>query len=514
MVTALQGSQLNIANGIREFALASPSAKAVVDGERVLTFAELDERASRLANALIGRGLQPGEHVAVLLRNRLEFCEVACGIAKAGCVSVPINPRLTLTEADYILGHSESRALIAERDLLAAAAVNREEMRTDAVLAVDGDYEDTLAAAPGHDPRVPVVETDPFTIAYTSGTTGRPKGVVISHRARSLTFYCAALEWGLGPGSITIAVAPMYHGAGFALGYAGCHSGGTVVMMRRWDPRELLALIAEHRVGSIFLVPAHVQMLRALGSNEIARHDLTSLTHVYTNAAPMPQELKVWLLDTLPWVSLYEMYGSTEAGIVTCLRPRDQLRKVRCVGPAWFLNEVRVLDDSGRAVATGEPGVLWSRSPSVFRGYFKDEQATAAATSVDGFVTAGDVAILDEDNCVYIVDRVSDMILTGGMNVFPSEIEIVLREHSKVAEVAVIGVPDETWGERIVAVVIAEPDVPTVTEDEILSHGRERLAGYKMPKEIRFADALPRNAAGKILRRELRAQMARTEADA
>jgi acyl-CoA synthetase (AMP-forming)/AMP-acid ligase II len=255
-------------------------------------------------------------------------------------------------------------------------------------------------------------------------------------------------------------------------------------------------------------------MLRALGEETIQSYDLSGLTSVYTNAAPMPQELKIWLLEMLPSISLYEMYGSTEAGIVTCLRPDDQLRKVRCVGPAWLMNEVRIVDPAGRSVAAGQPGVLWSRSPYVFRGYLKDDEATAAATSPDGFVTAGDIAVIDEDNCVYIVDRVSDMILTGGMNVSPSEIEVVLAEHPSVADVAVVGVPDDAWGERVVAVVVRGGKSPLSSDppldsEALLAHARERLAGYKMPKDVYFVDSLPRNAAGKMLRREIREQIKR-----
>lgn len=497
MPTDPAGAQLNIANGIREFAVACPNAIAVIDGDRSLSYAELDDRSSRLANALSASGIEPGARVALMLGNRLEFCEIACGIAKAGLVSVPVNPRLTEPEAGYILEHSEARAVVVERELL--EVIGPACVRP---IVLDDDYEQVLASAEATDPRVAVDETEPFTVSYTSGTTGKPKGVVISHRSRSLLFYAAAIEWGLGPGKTTIAVAPMYHGAGFALGYAGCHTGGSVVMLPKWNPAELLRLIELHSAGSVFLVPAHVQMLRALGEEAIRSHDVSALRSVYTNAAPMPQELKIWLLEMFPWIELHEMYGSTEAGIVTNLRPADQLRKERCVGPAWLLNEVRLLDPDGQPVPVGEPGLLWSRSPYVFRGYLKDAEATAAATSPGGWVTAGDIAVLDEDNCVYIVDRIGDMILSGGVNVYPSEIEQVLREHAAVADAAVFGLPDETWGERVVAVVVPEGAAPA--ESDLAEHCRARLAGFKVPKEIRFAESLPRNAAGKVLKRELR----------
>jgi acyl-CoA synthetase (AMP-forming)/AMP-acid ligase II len=327
------GAQLNIANGIREFAIASPNAYAVIDGERRLTYAALNERSSRLANALLAYGLRPTDRVAVMLANRLEYLEISCGIAKAGMVSVPVNPRLTMPEVEYILGHSASQAVVVDKALLGIVhpAIQSHGIRR--IIAVDGDYEETLAGARSGDPRIDVDETEPFTVCYTAGTTGKPKGVVISHRSRSLSFYCTALEWGLGPGKLTLGVAPMYHGAGFLFAYVACHTGGTVALMRNWDPELLLQMVAEHRPSSVFLVPAHVQGLRAIGDEVIRKHDTSTLRTIYTNAAPMPQELKVWTVGTFPEVGLYEIYGSTEASIVTCLRPPTSYARSGALAP-------------------------------------------------------------------------------------------------------------------------------------------------------------------------------------
>ena len=506
------GAQLNIAGGVREFAVASPHATAVIDGERHQTYTQLDERSSRLANALRDAGIGPGGRVAVLLGNRLEYCEVAAGIAKAGLCMVPVNPRLTADEVRYILGHSGAVALIMDGALgeVAAAAVGAD--KPSVVLSIGSswgaDYEDVLAAADPTDPRFEVDETEPFCIAYTSGTTGSPKGVVISHRSRALTFYCAALEWGMGPGRTTIAVAPMYHGAGFAFAYAAVHCGGTVVMMRAWDPGALLDLIATHRAQTVFLVPTHAQMLRALGDDTLRAADTTSLETLYFNAAPMPQELKVWVLDTFPHVEVHELYGSTEAGIISNLRPPDQRRKERCVGPPWFMTEVRVVDANGRPVAAGEKGEVFSRSPFLMNGYLDDPAATAACTTEDGFMTCGDIAQVDEDGYLYIVDRTKDLIISGGVNVYPREVEEVVITHPDVVDVAVIGRESAQWGEEVVAVVVAAPGV-IIDTDSLDTHCRTGLAGFKTPREWIVTDVLPRNAAGKILKRDLRAQFAR-----
>src|SRR5262245_14685890 len=454
MGTRTNGAELNIANGIREFALATPSATAVIDGERSLTYAGLNERSSRLAQAMLALGLRTGERVAIMLGNRLEYGEIACGLAKAGLVSVPINPRLTAPEVAYIVEHSGSRAVILDDALRDVAEPGLARAHIANVVAIGDDYEDVMAGARAADPEVELGATEPFTICYTSGTTGKPKGVFISHRSRAITFYLTALEWGLGPGRMTVGVAPMYLGAGFAFAYAACVTGGTVAMLRAYDPELLLNTVERHRPNSVFLVPAHIQMLRALPEAVLAGHDTSSLATIYVNAAPLPQQAKVWTIENFPTAGLHELYGSTEASIVTNLRPSDQLRKQRCVGPPWFMTQVRVLNAEGQPVAIGEPGELWSRSPMVFRGYLDDPEATRQATSEDGFVSAGDIAVLDEDHYVYIVDRVRDLIITGGVNVYPREVEEVLHKHPSVADVAVVGVPDEKWGEKVVAVVV------------------------------------------------------------
>jgi long-chain acyl-CoA synthetase len=509
MAIANGGASMNIAGGIREFALATPGATAVIDGDRRLTFAALDERASRLGNRLLAGGLKPGERVAVLLGNRLEYPEIAAGIAKAGLVMVPLNPRLTPSESRFILEHAGARALVLD-DALAAVTGDAVPELDLLVLSIDGTtlgsaYETELAAADPADPMVAVDELDPFCIAYTSGTTGRPKGVLISHRSRALTFYLSALEWGLGPGRTSAAVAPMYHGAGFAFGYAPVFCGGTVTMLRSWDPEAFLALLERDRVQSTFLVPTHAQMLRGLGEGAVARHDLSALDTLYFNAAALPWPLKQWVMAEFPQCGIHELYGSTEAGIITNLRPVDQDRKPGSVGHGWFLTELRVVDDEGNAVPAGEPGELFSRSPFLMNGYHDDPEATAACTTADGFVTCGDIVVRDDEGYVHIVDRKKDLIISGGVNVYPREIEDVLATHAAVAESAVVGLSSETWGEEVAAYVVLRAGA-TATEAELEAHCRTALAGYKVPRRWTVTDALPRNASGKVLKRELRDQ--------
>ncbi|WP_110241524.1 class I adenylate-forming enzyme family protein [Nocardioides gilvus] len=506
------GSPLSIAQGVREFARSSPGQVAVIDGDRTQTYAQLEERSNRLAHHLLGSGLERGEKVAVLLGNRLEFPEVATGIAKAGLVMVPLNPRLTGSEAEYILEHSGTHFLVIDGALapvvsdavrahdLPVLTLDAESMGADALGA---DYESALAAAPATDPGIVVDESEPFCITYTSGTTGKPKGVLISHRSRVLTIYMSALEYGLGTGRVSAAVAPMYHGAGFAFGFAPVFTGGTVTMLNKWSPADFLELVERDHVQSAFLIPTHAQGLRALGPDVVSSRDLSSLDTLYFNAAALPWPLKQWVMETFPDVGVHELYGSTESGIITNLRPVDMRRKPGSVGHPWYMTEVKVVDEAGVAVPAGSPGELFSRSPYLMNGYLDDPEATAACTTEDGFVTCGDIVVVDEEGYISVVDRKKDLIISGGTNVYPREIEEALASHPHVVESAVVGEADETWGETVVAHVVLK-NGSTLDADALESHCRETLAGYKIPRRWYATPALPRNAGGKVVKRDLK----------
>lgn len=502
---------MTIADGVRAFGQALPNRLCISDSKRNLTFRDFDRRSSALANGLLGHGISPGERIGVLMGNRAEFLEAIAAIGKAGLQIVPLSPRGTFRETGYMAEHSSISALIFDQPHEELALRLAEHLELKVTLGVDTavggiGYEDLLADASDRDPMIPVDETDPFIVAYTSGTTGNPKGVLLSHRARSLLFYCVALEYGLGPTGSTIGLAPMYHGAGFAFAYASLHSGGAVRIMERFDPERLLHEVAAFRPTTLFVVPTHVRALRDLGEDTLARADFSSLRCLYTGAAAFPDELKAWLLDSLPDVPVHDHYGSTEIGIVTNLRPEDQRRKTRCVGPVWYMNELQLLGDDGMPVPVGEPGEIFSRSPFLMNGYLDNEEATRECMTEDGFMSAGDVGVLDEGGYLYVVDRKKDMIVTGGLNVYSREVEEVLLEHDDINDVAVIGSPSDKWGEEVTAFVTLRPGREWNAE-AVTGHCRELLAGYKVPKQLILKDDLPRSASGKVRKGELRAEL-------
>jgi len=502
------GAQFNMANGVREFAQSIPNQIAVIDGSRELTYRDLGDRACRVAQALLASGLSPGDRVAVLLGNRMEFFEIAAGIAMSGMTIVPINTRSINTEIEYIVDKSSCAALIVDEKYVALAEGILSTIKV--VWTIGGsdtgrEYESVLAGSRAEDPMIEIDENDTFMIMFTSGTTGKPKGVLLSHRGRALTCISTALDYGIGPGRRTIAVAPMYHGAGFSFAYAAVFCGATISVLRSWDPAEFLAMAQRDRIQTVFMIPTHAQTLRALEKGP-QEYELSALETIYFNAAALPKVLKEWVVGAFPQVGVFELYGSTEASVVTVLRPEDALRKIGSVGHAWFMTEIRVVDDAGILVKPGEPGELFSRSPYLMTGYLDDPESTEACTTSDGFVTAGDIVILDDEGYIYIVDRKKDMIVTGGVNVFPREIEEIVAAFPGVQEVAVVGLPDEKWGESIVAVVVPLSGVE-LDLTEIQAFVEPKLAGYKHPRRWEIIDTLPRNAGGKVVKRQVVSQV-------
>jgi fatty-acyl-CoA synthase len=496
------------------------------DLTRALTFRQWNERSCRLANALLGSGLAKGDRVAVLAYNRVEWLEIYAATAKAGLVAVPINFRLVGPEVRYVVENAEASALIVQDELVGVV----EEVQGDLPVPAGGfihvgerpcpagyrAYEDLIAAASDREPDQQVAPADPWMLMYTSGTTGRPKGVIRSHQGGVLLSLVTEIELGIHRDDAALLVMPMCHANSLYFFGAFSYCGGltTVYSRKSFDPEHCVRTLADG--GSTFtsLVPTHYIVMLGLPAAVRERHDLARVTRLMISAAPARQDTKRAVMEMFRNSGLFELYGSSEAGWVTMLHPHEQFTKLgsvgrECVGSA----PIKLLDEHGHEVPDGEPGELYSCNPYTFDGYWKMPEKTREAFR-DEYCTVGDMARRDPDGYIHLVDRKSNMIITGGENVYPSEVEAVVGAHPTVQDVAVIGVPDERWGERVHAIVVLREGA-AASEAELLAWCRDRIAGYKRPRScsfVREAD-MPRTATGKVLHRVLKAQFNK-EADA
>ena len=479
----------------------SPDAVAVVDGDRRLTFAELADRANRVANILRDAGVTRGDRVAFLGRNSPAFLEVLVGATSLGAIFVPLNWRLATPELVVILSDAGARVLVRDADLGADLA-DRGDVDLDLVVVggTDTDYERRLAAAPADWVDVTVALDDPAMILYTSGTTGRPKGATLSHG--NVTWNCVnvLIDTNLASDEVALVCAPMFHVAALNMvAMPSLLTGGTIVFMGRFDPGAALELIRRHRVTVMFGVPA---MFNALSQHpDWDDADLSSMRRALCGGAPVPRTtIRMWLDRDVVFLQGYGMTETSPGALF--LGPDRAVDKAGTAGVASFFTDVEVRRDDGTPVAAGEPGEVVVSGPNVMLGYWQQPDATADVIR-DGWFHSGDVAVVDDDGYVTIVDRLKDMYISGGENVYPAEVEDALFTHDDVAECAVIGVPDERWGEVGLALVIPRPGAAP-TADELRAHLQGRLARYKVPAAFRFVDELPRTGAGKLRKTELR----------
>lgn len=501
-----------------------PNAIGVSDLERSLTFSEWDKRACRLANALLGLGLVPGDRFAVLAYNTLEWADFYFAAAKAGLIVLPINFRLVGPEIRFILEDAEPAAIIVQDELIAPV----EEIRADIGIAADRfihfgkrpcpvgyrDYETLLGRASDGAPEIATAPTDPWTLMYTSGTTGKPKGVVRNARSGAMLSMTTEIEMGIHRPDASLLVMPLCHAnsLNFFGTFAYCGAPTTIYSRKNFDPEECVRTLAASGATFSSMVPTHYITMLGLSAAARDRYDLRRVTKLMVSSAPARQDTKRKIMEMFPNSGLFELYGATEVGWATMLHPREQAAKLgsvgrECVGSA----PIRLLDDAGRDVPDGESGELYCNTPYMFDRYWNLPEKTQAAF-VGEYASVGDMARRDEDGFIHLVDRKSNMIITGGENVYPSEIEGVIGSHPKVRDVAVVGVPHEKWGELVHAAVVLHDDADAAQpalEAELAAWCQERLAGFKRPRAYTFLpDAeMPRNATGKMLHRVLKARL-------
>jgi acyl-CoA synthetase (AMP-forming)/AMP-acid ligase II len=478
-----------------------PAKVAVRHGNTVLTHADLDRRASAIAQGMQRLGLACGDRVAVMLPNCADYIAIALACAKAALCMVPVNYRFTGAEVRLQVLDSGAAAFI--HDALFASVVADADLPAAVHLVCRGpDFESLAAGALDDWVPSPAAESDLFYLGYTSGTTGKPKGAMVTQRNRALAYHYWALEFGIGSDDVALHCGPFHHTAPFTFTLTQLFMGGEVVVLDAFDAVAAARAVGELGVTWAFMVP---YMLERLLETSIEAGKAPALRMLISGASPLSTRTKEQVLERFPHVALHEFYGATEAGVITNLRPRDQLTKNRCVGQPVAEIEVEIRDERGLATtAPGVVGDIWLRGPTLFAGYFADPQKTAEVS--DGsWCTLGDIGRLDEEGFLYLVDRRKDVIKSGGVNIYPIEIEEVILREPAVRECAVAGLPHERWGEAACAFLVLHSgaDAAQVSK-RVQELCREQLADYKRPKLFRVIEVLPRNANGKVLKRELR----------
>ena len=488
-----------------------PDRTALIYENKRFTYRQFNQRSNRMAQALLRFGLQKGDRVATLLFNSPDLVEVFMGAAKIGGVFTPVNFRLAAEEVIYLVNHSDARIFVLGEEFFSLAEsicsqlpkIERFISVGKAPLARAIEYETLLRESQDEEPDIPVGEEDECQMLYTSGTTGKPKGAVLTHGNVLWNLVNTLLAREDKEGEIALVTGPLYHAAAlnnhFLIRLA---LAGASVLMKHFEPRRFMEIIQKEKVNVISGAPAMFHLL--LNLPQVEKYDTRSITRCTVGASTLPDETKKRLMKLFPNAKgIYDVYGATEASpTLTVLKAADSFRKTACVGPAPPFLEVRIVDPQDREVPRGETGEIICRGPNVMKEYYKDPPGTADALK-GGWLYTGDIGRMDEEGFVYIVDRKKDMIISGGENIYPREIEELLYSHSQIREAAVVGIPDPLWGEAVKAFVVLRTGAST-TEEEVIEYCKAHLASYKKPKSVCFVSSLPRNPSGKVLKTVLR----------
>lgn len=502
--------QLLVGNALKAAARKFPSKVAFVFKDQRITYKDFEERVNRLANGFLAKGYKPGDHVAILAYNCIEYYEILFALAKAGMVAVPINFRLVGEEIVFIVNNSDAKLFVYEasfHEVINGMRSKLEQISVESYIVFGGDgspgdvrYEELLAASSPADLDIQVDENTTWYIGYTSGTTGRPKGAMRSHRANVLL--AANNFYGLSQETVTLLIMPILHYNSITFGLINVYWGATTVIYPsgNFNGREILEIIEKEKVTFSSMVPTMYTIIFQIPDKD--KFDTSSVKRLLTSSAPLMTKTKEDILAFFKGAELLEGYGATEIGSTTCLHPQDQYRKVRSCGQANPYCRIKVISAKGQECAPGEVGELYAFTPGLFEGYYKDPEKTAHAFMGE-YATVGDMAMVDEEGYYYIVDRKNDMIISGGENIYPTEIDNLLSKHPDIISAATIGIPDEKWGEAVKVVAVKKPG-STLTEAEVIAYCKQNLAGYKCPKSVEFWSELPLNATGKIMKRLIR----------
>ncbi len=512
---------MNLADGLRINSWRIPNKVAAVFEEKQVTYGQLNRRANQLSHAVLGKGFKRQDKVSIIMYNNIEFLEIYHGLARAALVSVPVNFRLVPSEMEYVINNSDSMGLFVGVELFHQLNLDKiPQVKRENIIIIgpkdktpEGfmNYEDFIAAQPDFEPtKVDQCEEDIFYFGYTSGTTGFPKGAMNTARGtldiiKNVFVRTTGKEYIKLDDRVFLAIIPICHSNSVWATLITLWVGGTNVILPsgKFDPENVLQLIDQWKVTTSSMVPTMITRILELPEEVKSKYCLDSLTSLGSSSAPLLTTTKTEALKFFKNVRFSEGYGSTETGALTTLRHRDMERKIRSIGQPNPGIEIKLVDEEGKVIT--EPrkqGTLWAKARSAFIGYYKDPEKTRQ--SIDGeWATAGDVAYFDEEGYYFLSDRKHDMIISGGENVYPAEIEEVIAKLPQVSEVAVIGIPHPSWGEEVKA-IIKPKDGAVLTEQDIIDYCKENLAGYKRPRSVDFVEEFPRTATGKILKRILK----------
>jgi len=501
--------------GITKNAQRQPDKPALIMNEVAVTFRQLDKQTNALANALVEMGIMPGDRISLLFYNSPEIMKIWTAAGKISVTPIALNYRFKADELAFIINDSQSRLLIYSDEFDGVVSAARPKFMEPSVRLIrcgkqppSGvlSLDELIECAPNTPPQAGQSENHGVasSLIYTSGTTGRPKGVVrgIKNRLNSLLGYAYTFESSYD--DTHLVAGPLYHSAPYAWAAFSMILRNTVVIMPGFDAENFLRLTDQHKATTVWVVPTMINRILSLPDKIKNQYDASSLRVITVGGESFPFALKKAAVEFFGEGRIFEFFGATEISCVTYMRPEDQLRKPGSCGKPTMGNDIRLLDENMNEVPQGEVGVMYVKSPFLLDGYYQNPEATEANYH-NGYFTVWDMARVDKDGYYYIVDRAVDMIISGGVNIYPAEIEEVLYTHPGIFDAGIIGVPDSEWGERIVAVVVPQPGA-NLTGDDVINFVGEKLASFKKPKKVYFVDELPYSPSGKMLKRVLRAK--------
>jgi fatty-acyl-CoA synthase/long-chain acyl-CoA synthetase len=475
------------------------------------TFADLEARSNQLARLLVQLGVKGNDRVLSCGQNSCWLVAMTNAVRKVGAVGVPLNYRLTEDEASYVVDNSDAAIVFTDAEFAPLfAKIRAATPKVKTVIVFDGPalpgqeaLASLIASVPGTPPELPGPPGEAMTMIYTSGTTGKPKGAVRSSLGNPQQTAALWAEIGYKPDDVYITTGPLYHSGPGGFLATSLRQGHTCVLQHKYDEEDWLRLVQTYRVTTTFAAPTPIRRICQLPEEVFGKYDVSSMARMIANAAPWSFALKQLYLSRFPKLSLFEVYGSTELGVNTLLRPEHQLSKPGSCGRPAPGVEIMLFDEQGQPVtAANTEGELYVKSGNMFSTYHKAHEKFMADRR-DGWQTVGDIAYRDEEGFYYICDRKKDMIISGGVNIYPAEIESALEAHPDINDVAVFGIPDEEWGEAVHAILVLRRGAQ-LSKEQIIAHARGKLAGYKVPRSLSFMDEIPRNGSGKILKRDLR----------